>query len=307
MKPLRMTPAMAAGVVDQLWSLEDLCEALLAEPEGEKPGATPLAYRMPEVTARELPGGRGWLRVAGGSGKGAAPKASPPPAPEPEPEPAAAAPVAHGGPPAAATPIAPAAASDDRQLDLFAWKPCPRKLDENKTDDPRAWALSPGVVRALRAWRALRAAEGAPVGPDDPVFVLREDGRKYDAAKLFREHLCAAGIDRAELFEHSAARMQIRRHDLRATFVTLNLAAGRTEAWIADRTGHKSSAMINRYRRAARTAAELALGELRPLIEAIPELAGAEPSTPPGGKGGEKAVSEPPDSKTPVPVHGFEP
>ena len=185
------------------------------------------------------------------------------------------------------------------------------KLDENKTDDPRAWALSSGVVRALRAWRALRAAEGAPVEPDDSVFVLREDGRKYDAAKLFREHLRAAFIDRAELFEHSAARMQIRRHDLRATFVTLNLAAGRTEAWIADRTGHKSSAMINRYRRAARTAAELALGELRPLIDAIPELAGAEPSTPPGGKveekAGEKAVSEPPDSKTPVPVHGFEP
>ncbi|WP_437662304.1 tyrosine-type recombinase/integrase [Sorangium sp. So ce1182] len=28
-------------------------------------------------------------------------------------------------------------------------------LDENKTDDPRAWALSPDVVRALRAYREL--------------------------------------------------------------------------------------------------------------------------------------------------------
>jgi hypothetical protein len=53
---------------------------------------------------------------------------------------------------------------------------------------------------------------------------------------------------------------------------TLGLAAGRTEAWIADRTGHRSTAMINRYRRAARTAAELGLGEPMPLDAAIPEL-----------------------------------
>ncbi|RLB61886.1 MAG: hypothetical protein DRI90_10350 [Deltaproteobacteria bacterium] len=26
-------------------------------------------------------------------------------------------------------------------------------LDENKTDDPRSWSLSSGVVRALTAWR----------------------------------------------------------------------------------------------------------------------------------------------------------
>ncbi len=49
------------------------------------------------------------------------------------------------------------------------------KLDENKTDDPRAWALDPGVVHALRAWRTLREAERAPVGPRDRVFMLRED------------------------------------------------------------------------------------------------------------------------------------
>jgi len=26
-------------------------------------------------------------------------------------------------------------------------------LDKNKTDDPRTWALNPGVVRALKIWR----------------------------------------------------------------------------------------------------------------------------------------------------------
>ena len=67
-------------------------------------------------------------------------------------------------------------------------------------------------------------------------------------------------------------RLPIRAHDLRGTFVTLSLANDRTEAWVQDRTGHTSSNMINLYRRTARTAAELGLGELLPLDEAIPEL-----------------------------------
>ena len=32
------------------------------------------------------------------------------------------------------------------------------RLDANKTDDPRAWALNPGVRRALTAWQ--KAAKG---------------------------------------------------------------------------------------------------------------------------------------------------
>ncbi len=53
----------------------------------------------------------------------------------------------------------------------------------------------------------------------------------------------------------------------------MSLANGKSEAWVQDRTGHKSSLMINRYRRAARTAAELHLGDFTSLDEAIPELA----------------------------------
>jgi integrase len=33
------------------------------------------------------------------------------------------------------------------------------RLDENKTNDPRAWALSPDVVRTLVWWKSLRKAE----------------------------------------------------------------------------------------------------------------------------------------------------
>jgi hypothetical protein len=39
-----------------------------------------------------------------------------------------------------------------------------------------------------------------------------------------------------------------------ATFVTLALAIGRTESWVCDRTGHKSSAMVARYNRPSRVA-----------------------------------------------------
>ena len=74
--------------------------------------------------------------------------------------------------------------------------------------------------------------------------------------------------------EHAEARV----HDLRGTFVTQSLANGRTETWVMDRTGHTTSAMIGRYRRAARSASELGLGPLAPLVHAIPELRPKEPS-----------------------------
>jgi integrase len=67
------------------------------------------------------------------------------------------------------------------------------------------------------------------------------------------------------LFQKTATRRPIRIHDLRATVVTLALAAGKTETRVADRTGHRSSNQINNFRRTARTAADaLLLSELGP-------------------------------------------
>ena len=142
-------------------------------------------------------------------------------------------------------------------------------LDKNKTDDPRAWVMDPGVVRALRAYAGVR---GLKVG--DTLFADESDAQPDDTAlaKLLRADLRAAGVDRAELFLKGENRRPIRAHDLRGTFVTLSLANGKTETWVADRTGHRSSQMINRYRRAARSAAELGLGALVSLDFAIPEL-----------------------------------
>jgi hypothetical protein len=62
------------------------------------------------------------------------------------------------------------------------------------------------------------------------------------AADLFRSDLADAHVERPELFGRSNTRRPIRVCHLRATFVTLSLANNRTEAWVADRTGHKSSA-----------------------------------------------------------------
>jgi integrase len=144
------------------------------------------------------------------------------------------------------------------------------RLDKNKTDDPRSWALDAGVVRALRVYRECFRSDASAGGL---VFVSPngEAISKFGLAELLRAHLDAIGLkqERPELFATTAERHRIRVHDLRGTFVTLSLAAGRSESWIADRTGHRSTAMINRYKRTARSFAELDLGSPVPLSEAI--------------------------------------
>jgi integrase len=119
------------------------------------------------------------------------------------------------------------------------------RLDVNKTDDPRSWALDPAVARALAAWKVRYRPEA---GPDDIVFADEAGSPLYvlHLADALQADLKAAEVKRPELFERSDVRRPIRVHDLRATFVTLSLANGRTEAWVADRTGHRSSVMINR-------------------------------------------------------------
>jgi integrase len=144
-------------------------------------------------------------------------------------------------------------------------------LGEHKTADEagaRTWALDEGTAEALRRWRKLHPkARRVFAGPGGKaLYVLH-------LAEQLRAHLELAGVTRPELLEGSRTSQRLRVHDLRGTFVTLALAAGRSEAWVMDRTGHTTSGMLQRYRRAARTAAELKLGQLAPLHLAIPELA----------------------------------
>ena len=158
------------------------------------------------------------------------------------------------------------------------------RLDTNKTDNPRSWALGEDVVRALEAWRSHRGRKAEKVPHVFPKVLVGDRG---DLAHHLREGLKLAGVNRPELIEPKAGRLLLRAHDLRGSFVTLALAAGRTEAWVTNRTGHRSSQMIYLYKRASRTAAELELGWLASLDEAIPELA---PKGPQGANGVQTGV-----------------
>jgi integrase len=147
------------------------------------------------------------------------------------------------------------------------------RLDENKTDDPRAWALSPDVARTLAWWKNEigGSADERVLDLDlgDGAWWLRGDEKDPDKNP---GDLRKAGIRRPELFERTASRQPIRLHDLRATFCTISLAAGKTEQWVTDRTGHRSSQQLAQYVRQARTWAELGLGSLGPLDALLPEV-----------------------------------
>jgi integrase len=163
------------------------------------------------------------------------------------------------------------------------------RLDKNKTDDPRAWALSPGVAVALTRYLERYRPDAEP----GELMFQDEHGRPLTATSLavtLRAHLEAIGLKKArpELFEATKERLRCRVHDLRGVFCTVSLANGKTESWITDRTGWQSSAMIATYKRMARTFTELDLGPLDPLDEAIPELreTAAEPAANDASEGG---------------------
>jgi hypothetical protein len=56
-------------------------------------------------------------------------------------------------------------------------------------------------------------------------------------------------------------------------FVTVSLANGKTEQWVTDRTGHRSSQMLALDTRQARQWSELMLGALQPMDALLPEMA----------------------------------
>ena len=79
-------------------------------------------------------------------------------------------------------------------------------LDENKTDDPRSWALDPAVARALHGWKVFFHADARP---DDLVFREPGGGRPLYTLHLadeLREDLRTAGVTRPALFERSVSR-----------------------------------------------------------------------------------------------------
>ena len=136
---------------------------------------------------------------------------------------------------------------------------------KTKTDDPRMWATRPDVAAAMKIWFERHGKTKARPFVD---MVPDEKSKVWIATRL-RDALTAAGVTRRELFVSTEHTGKMRAHDLRATFVTVSLAEGKNETWIRDRTGHKTLAMIDRYRRTARQFEELKVGPLPDLVEAL--------------------------------------
>jgi integrase len=158
------------------------------------------------------------------------------------------------------------------------------QIDENKTDAGRApWVLNKGVALALQAYRERYCPNAEP---DDHVFT-DEYGRfiiDEHMADRVRKHLETAGLKktRPDLFDAGVNRGRFGTHGFRRSFVTIHLAAGYSETWCTDRTGHETRSQLDRYRQTARTIKELNLGELTPLDQAIPELYDEPSSNSPG-------------------------
>lgn len=138
-------------------------------------------------------------------------------------------------------------------------------LNRNKTDAPRMWALDADVVEAL-TW--LRETRDGDVEDTDLIFpgVV---GDITQVARRLRRLLVDAKVTRRDLHTPTGNRRRLRAHDLRATFCTLALADGRSDQWVMQRTGHTTSAMLERYRRPARSVRELELGWFAPLPTAL--------------------------------------
>lgn len=134
---------------------------------------------------------------------------------------------------------------------------------KTKTGDPRMWAVRPDVAEAMRIWKERSG------GAAQPFAYVAALGDRTKLAERFRAALRAAGVTRPELFESTEHTAKLRAHDMRATFVTISLAEGKSETWIRDRTAHKSTSMIDRYRRTARQVAELGLGSLVDLVDGL--------------------------------------
>lgn len=138
------------------------------------------------------------------------------------------------------------------------------RLGEHKTAEytgARVVPVDEATLRALTWWSQASGGEGRVIGATT------------SSGEDVRQDLLRAGVTRRELHETSKTSGGFSFHGLRRTFVTLSLGAERTEDWVMRRTGHTSSAMLNRYRIAASNAAELGLGWLRPFDEVLPEIA----------------------------------
>jgi integrase len=157
----------------------------------------------------------------------------------------------------------------------------------SKTGRHNHTAMYPGTPEGLMAWREIQRRAGIHVGDNDLVFPIGKEHhtavraahelpKQQSLAGHFRAALRTAGVDRAELYASTVDVRPVTVHGLRASFATIFLALEKTEAWVIARTGHTDTRVLHRhYVRQAESLRDARALQvtLRPLVEAIPELA----------------------------------
>jgi integrase len=144
---------------------------------------------------------------------------------------------------------------------------------KTKTGRAQYFVADRGLMVLLAAWREL---QGNPA--DDEPIVRESDidvkGGPKRIAGVLRADLKRAKVTRAILFEDTAENVEsLRFHDLRSTFCTWARRAGKSDAWISERTGHDlDGKMISRYDRGAQTLADLDYAPFPGIANAVPEL-----------------------------------
>jgi integrase len=123
-----------------------------------------------------------------------------------------------------------------------------------KTKRARRWVLDTDVVQALEAYfiECKRPAGSARVFPGQQRGPLSGSTVK----KRFIDDLRKAGVTRSSILDGADGIEPIRVHDLRASFVTLSLRAGKPLKWIMTRTGHESLTVMKGYDRLVQDAEE---------------------------------------------------
>jgi integrase len=145
---------------------------------------------------------------------------------------------------------------------------------KTKTGRAQYFVADRGLMGVLAAWHVHKGK------PDDEQPIVSDENVDYDRKRLataLRDDLKAVGVTRALLYEEDAPNVEpLRFHDLRSTFCTWARRAGKSDAWISERTGHELSGdMISRYDRGATTLEDLAYAPFPDITDALPELAEA--------------------------------
>jgi integrase len=140
------------------------------------------------------------------------------------------------------------------------------KVKSTKTGATRRVPIEPQLrplLQRLRNERTSTSGERALWLPD-----------REDRAVLLREHLRAAGVERAELFANDVGRKHITFHDLRATGITWAAVRGDDPLRIKQRAGHKAFSTTEVYIREA----ENLMDAFGPVFPPLPrELVGTGP------------------------------